>query len=174
MSKKKVTTIEERDRIAHDGVQLRGFYRLQIEDGPTGEIVGDSGWLQNTVTNDGKLCYLVRAMASSAGSQFPAYAALGEGSAPNASHTSLENEVVGTSGEQVRNAVAAESSGSTALRFTGTFDSDDSFVTATESISNIGLYALSTEGTLFAGNTFASSTCAVNQNVNYTYDITLT
>jgi len=174
MSKKKVTTIEERDRLAQDGVKMRGFFRLQIEDGPTGEIVGDSGWNQNTVTNDGKLCYIVRAMASSAGSQYPAYAALGEGTAPGAASTALESEVVGTSGEQVRNAVAAESSGSTAIRFTGTFSSGDSFVTATESIANIGLYALSTEGTLFAGNTFASSSCASNQNVNYTYDITLT
>ena len=60
MSKKKVMTIEERDRTAHDGVKMRGFYRLQIEDGPTGEIVGDSGWCQNTVTNLGKLHYIVR------------------------------------------------------------------------------------------------------------------
>ena len=170
----KVTTIEERDRTAHDGVQMRGFYRLQIEDGPTGDIVGDSGWCQNTVTNDGKLCYIVRAMASSAGSQFPGFAALGEGTAPGAADTALESEVVGGGGAQVRNAVAAESSGSTALRFTGTFASGDSFVTATESIANIGLYQLSTAGTLFAGNTFASSSCAINQNVNYTYDITLT
>ena len=172
MSKKKIMTIEERDRTAHDGVQMRGFYRLQIEDGPTGEIVGDSGWCQNTVTNLGKLHYIVRAMASSAGSKFPAYAALGEGTEPAAAGTSLESEVVGTGVS--RNAVAAESSGSTAIRFTGTFASGDSFVSATESISNIGLFDVNAAGTIFAGNTFASSSCAVNQNVNYTYDITLT
>ena len=149
MSKKKIFDIEERDRIAHDGVQLRGFYRLQIEDGPTGEIVGDSGWCQNTVTNDGKLCYIVRAMASSAGSQYPGFAALGEGTEPGAADTALESEVVGPSGEQVRDALTVESSGSTALRCTGTFASGDSFVTATEDIANIGLYALSSEGTLF-------------------------
>ena len=96
-----------------DNVKLRGFFRLQIED-PDGSIVGDSGWHRNTVTNDGKLQYLVRALASSAGSKHLSYAALGEGSAPGAADTALESEVVGTSGEQVRNAMSMESSGSTA------------------------------------------------------------
>jgi hypothetical protein len=67
-----------------------------------------------------------------------------------------------------------QSSGSTALRCTGTFASSDSFVTAVESISNIGLFRSSTGGTIFAGNTYDSSSCATNQNVNYTYDITFT
>ena len=156
-----------------DSVKMHGFFRLQIEN-PDGAIVGDSGWRRNTVTNDGKLQYIVRALASSAGSKYLAYAALGEGTAPGAAATSLESEVVGTQGSQIRDAMTMESSGSTALRCTGTFASGDSFVTATEDISNIGLFQSSTGGTIFAGNTFDSSSCAVNQNVNYTYDITLT
>lgn len=156
-----------------DSVKLRGFFRLQIED-PDGSIVGDSGWQRNTVTNDGKLQYIVRALASSAGSKYLSYAALGEGSEPGAAATSLESEVVGTQGSQIRDAMSMQSSGSTALRCTGTFSSGDSFVTATENISNIGLFQSSTGGTIFAGNTYASSSCATNQNVNYTYDITLT
>ena len=156
-----------------DSVKLRGFFRLQIED-PDGSIVGDSGWRRNTVTNDGKLQYIVRALASSAGSKYLSYAALGEGTAPAAAATSLESEVVGTQGSQIRDAMSMESSGSTALRCTGTFASGDSFVTATEDIANIGLFRSSTGGTIFAGNTFDSSSCATNQNVNYTYDITLT
>jgi hypothetical protein len=39
-------------------------------------------------------------------------------------------------------------------------------------ISNIGLFNSSSTGTLFAGNTYASSSCASNQAVNITYDIT--
>jgi hypothetical protein len=156
-----------------DNLKLRGFFRLQIEN-PDGSIVGDSGWRRNTVTNDGKLQYIVRALASSAGSKYLSYAALGEGTAPGAAATSLESEVVGTQGSQIRDAMSMESSGSTALRCTGTFASGDSFVTATESIANIGLFRSSTGGTIFAGNTFDSSTCATNQNVNYTYDVTLT
>ncbi|MHC4752909.1 MAG: hypothetical protein ACYTFW_23940 [Planctomycetota bacterium] len=168
----KVLDIKDR-KPTTDGVSIHGFFRLQIED-PDGSIVGDSGWCENTVTNDGKLQYIVRALASSAGSKYLSYAALGEGTEPGAAATSLESEVVGTQGSQIRDAMTMESSGSTALRCTGTFSSSDSFVTATESIANIGLFQSSTGGTIFAGNTFASSTCAVNQNVNYTYDITLT
>ena len=41
------------------------------------------------------------------------------------------------------------------------------------SLKNIGLFNTSaaTTGTVFAGNTYATSTCATNQNVNITYDI---
>lgn len=157
-----------------DNVKLRGFFRLQIED-PDGSIVGDSGWRRNTVTNDGKREYIVRALASSAGSKYLSYAALGEHTdAPAAGDTALTSEVVGTQGSQIRDAMTMESSGSTALRCTGTFASDDSFVTATENIANIGLFRSSTGGTMFAGNTYDSSSCATNQNVNFTYDITLT
>lgn len=173
MAKKKVMTVEERDRIPSDGVKLRGFFRLQIED-PDGAIVGDSGWCENTVTNDGKRGYLVYSLGSLANSSYLSYAALGEGTEPGAASTSLESEVVGTQGSQIRDAMTMASNGSTALRCTGTFSSGDSFVTATESIANIGLFRSSTGGTIFAGNTFDSSTVATNQNVNYTYDITFT
>lgn len=168
----KILDIKDR-KPTTDGVRIHGFFRLQIEN-PDGAIVGDSGWCENTITNDGKLEYIVRALASSAGSKYLSYAALGEGTEPGAADTALESEVVGTQGSQIRDALGMESSGSTALRCVGTFASGDSFVTATESIANIGLFQSSTGGTIFAGNTFASSSCAVNQNVNYTYDITLT
>ena len=60
------------------------------------------------------------------------------------------------------------------MQFTGTFSSSNSFVTSTQNISNIGLFATSSGGTLFAGNTFASSSCATNQDVNCTYVISFT
>ena len=173
MAKQKIFTEAERDAVPSDGLKIRGFFRLNIVD-PDGTIAGDSGWCENTVTNDGKLGYLVRTLASSAGSSYLSYAALGEGTEPGAAATSLESEIVGTEGSQIRDAMTMASSGSTALRCTGTFASADSFVTATESIANIGLFRSSTGGTIFAGNTFDSSTVATNQAVNYTYDITLT
>ena len=170
----KVMDIQDR-KPTTDGIGIHGFFRLQIEDGPSGDIVGDSGWCQNTVTNDGKLEYLVRALASSAGSKYLKYAALGEGTDTIATgDTALNSEVVGTQGSQIRDIMTLESSGSTALRAVGTFASGDSFVTATEDIGEIGMFLSSTGGTMFAGNTYATSSCAVNQNVNYTYDITFT
>jgi hypothetical protein len=59
---------------------------------------------------------------------------------------------------------------------TATFASANSFITATASISNIGLFQTSgpttASGTLYAGNTYTSSSLATNQNVNATYTIT--
>ena len=99
------------------------------------------------------------------------HAALGTGGAPAASDTTLSGELThSTSG---RAAVSSSIVASGTAQFTGAFASANSFVTATANISNIGLFNTSTTavGTLFAGNTFASSSCATNQSVNATYQI---
>lgn len=158
----------------HEGLKIQGFSRLQITD-KDGKIVGDSGRVgPNQITNNGVRDFLARSIGSIAGSLYIGYAGLGEGSEPGAAATSLESEVSGTNNNVQRDAVAAVTSGSTGVRFTGTFDSAASFVTQQESISNIGLFNSQSAGTIFAGNTYASSTIDTNQNANYTYDITFT
>jgi len=152
------------------GVTIRGFARVTIEDPETGKIVGDSGFNENTVTNEGKRWYLAALLGKTTGSLQIGYAALGTGSEANATHTTQDGELA----EGVRDVVAAATNGSTSIRFTGTFASGDSFVTATRNISNIGLWATNTGGSLFAAAAYASSSCATNQNVNYTYDVTFT
>ena len=149
-----------------DSIKVKGMFRLQITD--DGKVVGDSGWKHNLVTNLGFNQYLVSALGSIAGSKYVSHLAIGTGGAPAAGDTTLAGE------QSVRTTVtAATSSGSKTVRFTGTFSSADSFVTASKNISNIGLFNTSTAagGTLFAGNTYTSSACATNQNVNVTYDI---
>jgi hypothetical protein len=145
-------------------IKVRGFFRVAIED--DGKIVGDSGYLENQVTNLGKRDYLARALGAIAGSLQVNRVALGTGGAPASDGTVLAGEV------QQRTTLTAATNGSSAVRFTATFASGGSFVTATQNISNIGLFNSQTGGTLFAGNTYASSSCATNQNVNVTYDIT--
>jgi hypothetical protein len=152
-----------------DAVKIRGFSRVTIVDSD-GTITGDSGFVENTITNAGKRYYLAALLGKYAGSSGIGYAALGTGSAANATHTTQNGELA----ENVRNAVTAASNGSTAVRFTGTFASADSFVTATRNISNIGLWATNTGGSLFSAAAYASSSCATNQAVNYTYDVTFT
>lgn len=145
-------------------VGVRGFYRVQIDEG--GQIVGDSGWQENQVTNLGFNKYLVSSLGSISGSLYISHMALGTGTVPGATATSLDGE------QSVRAAVtAATSSGSKTLRLTATFNSTASFVTATKDIANVGLFNSVSDGTLFAGNTYASSSVATNQNVNATYDI---
>ena len=147
------------------GLKVRGFFRVQIENSD-GSVFGDSGWRENQVVNLGFNQYLVSLLGGIAGSKQITHMALGTGSQPGAADTSLEGEVT------KRAAVtAATSSSSKTLRLTATFASSNSFVTATRNISNAALANTSSGGTIFAGNTFASSSCATNQNVNATYDI---
>lgn len=149
-----------------EALKIRGFYRVQLDE--DGKIVGDSGWLENQITDSGVRYYLAYSLGNIGGSLYVSHAALGSGTVPASNATTLDGEVV------KRASVSAASSGSTAVQFTATFSSTASFVTNTQNISNIGLFNSSSTGTLFAGNTYNSSSCATNQNVNVTYTITFT
>ena len=147
-----------------EGLSVKGMFRIQITE--DGKVIGDSGWKENQVVDLGFNDYLCKSLGSSSGSAYIGFMALGTGTTPNASHTSLNGEV------EVRTAVTFQtSSTSKTARFLATFGSSDNFVTKTENISNVGLFASSSGGTLFAGNTYDSSSCATNQDVNATYDI---
>lgn len=159
-------------------VKIKGMFRLQIEDGPTGKIVGDSGWHENLITNGGFLNIVNQVGTSLTGSKY-SHAALGTGGAPVATDTTQAGEVsTNGSGSVVRAALtAATSSSSKTLRNTATFSSANSFITAAANISNVGLWNTSgpttASGALMQGNTYTSSSCATNQNVNVTYDLLL-
>lgn len=154
---------------------IKGMFRVQLTE--DGKIVGDSGWKNNQITNDGFNSYLVNQLGTSLTGSKISHVALGTGGAPASNATTLTGEVsTNGSGSVVRAAVtAATSSTSKTLRNTATFSSANSFITASANISNIGLFGVSgpttASGTLFAGNTYTSSALATNQNVNITYDI---
>lgn len=151
--------------MAKDKIKVHGSFRLQISE--NGKTVSDTDFIDNQVVNLGFNDYLVKTLGAISGSKQISHVALGTGGAPAAADTSLSGEV------QKRAAVtAATSSSSKTLRFTATFASSNSFVTASANISNIGLFNTSSSGTLFSGNTFASSSVATNQDVNVTYDLT--
>lgn len=149
---------------------LRGMYRVQIANGD-GSLAGDSGWHKNQIVNLGVNDYLAQLMGDMAGSKQITHVALGTGTEPGAAATSLNGELDETSSRA--GVTAATSSNSMKLRLTATFASQSSFVSTTMSIKNIGLFHQSnvTAGTIFAGNTYATSTVATNQNVNVTYDV---
>ena len=148
-----------------DGMKIEGFFRVQLSEEGKG-VVGDSGWCKNQITNDGIKQYIVDWLTSGAGKSVT-HMALGTGGAPASNGTALTGEV------QKRAAVSSSIVASGTAQFTAAFASSNSFVTATQNISNIGLFNTSTAGagTIFAGNTFASSSCATNQSVNATYQI---
>ena len=147
-----------------DGVGIRGMFRVNIKE--DGKLVGDSGWMDNVVVNLGFNQYLVLSLGSIAGSKYITHAALGSGGAPGAADTVLAGEV-----DKRTSITAQSSSASKTLRLTATFGSSDSFLLGASNISNIGLFNTSSGGTIFAGNTYTSSSCATNQDVEATYDI---
>lgn len=153
-----------------EGLKLRGFYRVQIEN-EDGSLAGDSGWRKNQIVNLGVNDYVCQLLGNMAGSKQVTHAALGTGTEPGAAATSLEGELDETSSRAA--VTAATSNTSFKARFTATFASGNSFVSTTMTLKNIALFNTSevTTGTLFCGNTYATSTCATNQNVNVTYDI---
>ena len=148
----------------NERMRVRGFSHVQIMDGD--KIVGDSGWNENTVTNLGFNQFLVSALGSIAGSKYVSHVGLGSGAGPAAGDTALGSEVGTRQG-----VTAATSSGSKTARFTATFAAGWHSSAAAFNISSIGLFNSLSGGTLFSGNTYASSSCASNQAVNTTYDI---
>jgi len=151
-----------------DNIKVRGFFRVQITEDGKG-VVGDSEWQKNQVVNLGIQDYIVDwLVGDTASGKSITHMALGSGSAPASNGTNLAGEVV------KRAAVSTSIVSSRTAQFTAQFASSNSFVTNTQNISNIGLFNTSAAGTIFAGNTYASSSCATNQNVNATYQIRFT
>ncbi len=153
-------------------IKIKGTFRIHITE--DGKLVGDSGWHENNVTNNGMDQYILQLMTGDAASKRVTHACLGTGGTLTNATNQIPGEI--THGVSSRAAVTAVTSASSRVRFTATFNSANSFVTANANISNIGLYQQSNTNTatVFAGNTYASSTVATNQNVNVTYDINFT
>ena len=150
-----------------DTQKFGGFFRLQITEDKNGKklVRGDSGWMKNMIPNAGAQQFIVEKMTG--GGSLVSYARLGSGGTVASNVTALTNEIADTDNFF---AVAGAVSASRTLRFTGSLASN---LLASTTIGNVGLFAVSTTGagTMFAGNTFNSSTLATNQAVNLTYDI---
>ena len=156
---------------AHSDIKVRGFFRVQLTRNENGKEVvdGDSGWCKNQVVNLGFQDYIVKTIGGLSGSKTVSHIALGTGGAPAASDTSLAGEIM-SSTQRVTASPSAVASKT--LQLTAQFASANSFLTATANLSNVGLFnSTATNATLLAGNTYTSSSCATNQNVNVTYQL---
>lgn len=159
--------MSKKNNASADKVGARGFFRLQITE--DNKVVNDSGWRQNTVVNDGFNQYLCLTLAGMAGSKTVSHAALGTGTAPGATATTLDGEI--TDAASMRMAVTPTTIASKTVQFAFTLAS--SVITAAKTIQNVGLFNTSTTsaGTIFAGNTYATSALATNQVVQASYQI---
>jgi hypothetical protein len=152
-------------------VKIHGFFRLNIvEDSETGpKIVGDSGWCENLITNNGFANGIVDCLAGISGSSQITYAALGTGTAPGATDTLLNGEVTDAAG--ARCATTNTNVASKTAQFAFTLNSG--VYTTTHTIQNVGLFQTSTTnaGSIYAGNTYSTSQLQSNQAVNGTYQL---
>lgn len=142
-------------------VAIKGFFRVQIRDKDTGKVVGDSGMIENQITNYGMASCFVGGPVAAAGTVQVAGVMLGNGTAPASDATALpgsNTDYYSTVGEAIN--------GSTQAQLTQSFDGTLGAAT----FANMGLFAASS-GTVICGNTFASSALATTQDINITYQI---
>jgi hypothetical protein len=152
----------------NDAIQVKGFFRLNIIE--NGEVVGDSGWRENQVVDLGFSHYLVDLLGQGANSKQISRMMLGTGTAPGASATTLPGEL--NTATYTRTTVSFANTGSKTARFTATFASANSHITAAVTLQNIGIINNTTSaGTLMAGNTYSTSQWNTNQDINATYEI---
>ena len=147
---------------------MKGFFRLNImEADKDGEmkVVGDSGWVENTVTEYGFEQAVATQVAGAAGLA-PTYLALGTGTAPGASATTLEGEIAPATA--CRMSILTSVVSSKTLRMTGSLNSN--LIAGQSTIQNIGVWGHSSTGSVMSGDTYAVSTLATNQTVNATYE----
>ena len=156
-----------------DSLNIQGFYRLKIgepdENGKVVKVAGDSGYQKNTVVNLGFQHYLVELLGAISGSSAITFAALGTGTGPGVTDTSLNGELGDAT--NCRCAVTPTVVASKTLQCAFTLASG--IVTANRTIQNVGLFATSTTaaGSMFAASTYATSQLQTNQAVNGTYQI---
>lgn len=153
-------------------IAIRGFVRLKIKD--NGRVVGDSGWVKNTTTDTGIRDYLVDHIINGGGEKNVSYAALGSGGTPAVTTTQLPNEFAhATNNNRLLITGGTSIVASKTAQWTGQFASSDSYITASTTIGNIGIYSEQSDTStgLFAGVTYTASTLLTNQNVDLTYQI---
>lgn len=157
-----------RRKVPGDKAAVRGFFRVNILE--NGEVVGDSGWKENTITDNGYSNYLLDLLGKSSSSKQISRMCLGTGTAPNATHNTLNGEL--NTATYTRTTVTYANVSSRTARFTATFASSSSHIVAATTLQNIGIINDTTSaGTLMAGNTYATSQWNTNQDLQATYEI---
>jgi len=150
-------------------IGVNGFFRVQIVDKETGKIKGNTGWIENQITNYGlESCIVGKPINASNGS--PVYVAgliLGSASTPASSAVSLS----GSDTKQYSAVAMSSVVASLTARLSQSFEGSGGSSMAT--LGNIGVLANST-GSLIAGKGFATSEFGADQDVNATYELRYT
>jgi len=147
-------------RIA-DSCRVRGFIRVNLHDVKTGKVVGDSGWVENLITDTGFAHYIVGCVGGIANSSQVNYIAV---AAQTATPTSTDDNL---GMEQTRKAGSKSFVANGTLRSTASWASNE----ANTTLGTIALYATDTGGSMAAATTFSSSAKTTDQTLSATYDL---
>lgn len=146
---------------------LKGIFRLQIGEETDGKVmvVGDSKWIENQIVNLGWQDYILGLIGAVAGSKQIGRMILGTGTAPASDATVLPGETVRSSD------INAVTSGSFTLQLTTVFASGD-HPGGTPVMQNAALINdTASDGTILAGQTYATSQWQSNQGISATYNL---
>ena len=150
-------------------IGIKGFFKLEIQEADKNgkmKVVGDSGWIENTVTNYGFEQAIATQTAGAAGIP-PTRLALGTGTAPGVADSALQGEIGANS--DARMSITTSVVSSKTMRMTGSLNSNVSTDLPAD-IKNIGVFGHTSTGSVLSGNTYATSQLATNQTVNATYE----
>lgn len=150
----------------NENIAVKGFFRLQIKNRKDGKIVGDTGYIENQITNYGLESCIVALPFACANSIQAAGLLLGSGTGVASSGTNLSASC--TAGW----AAFAQSTVISSLTCRGTASLAGSDIGAT-TLQEIGVKAVSSD-TLIAAKSFASSAITTDQDVNCTYELRYT
>jgi hypothetical protein len=144
---------------------LRGFLRVKLgEDDENGNpvVVGDSGWVENQITNLGWEKFILSSIGSVTDSLYVKRCVLGVGGIPASNATACPSETRRSTN------IGVATSGSFTLQFT------TNFVSGTAG-GDIDVCCLvndtASDGTIMCGTSFTSSAWASNQAVSVTYEL---
>lgn len=146
-----------------EAVDYKRIGRFRIQIGEKGKVVGDSGWIDNTITNHGRDAYIAAKVGSVTGSKTPTHLQIAtQSTAVDATQTSLVGET------RIRKTLDASTLATGTLRMTASWSSTDNVAAVT--IGSIGVYNTDTAGTLGSGQTYTTSQWNSNQDLSATYE----
>jgi hypothetical protein len=142
-------------------VAVKGFTRLQIVNKKDGKVAGDTGWLENQITNYGLNSCIVAAPIG-AGSVQAAGILLGSGTGVASDGTNLTASASSYWAAFAQSTVISSLTARVTCSFDGTLDAT--------TLQEIGIKAVSTD-TVIAAKSFNSSAITTDQDVNCTYEL---
>ena len=157
--------MSRKKNIPANNIAVKGFFRVQLKNKKDGTVEGDSGWINNQITNYGLNSCIVALPFKCANSIQASGLMLGSGTGVASDGTNL------TSGNTDYWTAFAQSTVISSLTARATASIDGTQGAAT--LQEIGVFAAS-DGTVIAAKSFASSAITTDQDVNCTYELRYT